>query len=646
MKLYLTKLGIYFGIFVIFISIVVTNIWQTKAASLPEAKWASSTTVGPDNSLFRSVSFAPSGNIYAVGYIYGNSQFDFGNNITATGAAGSSKHNAVIVKYNSAGLAQCANSTTTATNYTRFYWLDIDSSENIYAVGRIYSNTQVNFGNNVTVNGAGTTENLLIVKYNSNCEAQWAHSTVVAPNASTFHAVDIDGSGNVYIAGVLTGNGQFNLGNGVTVSGAAGGTSENTLLVKYNSDGLVQWARSTTVAPSASALYAVSIDSSGNIYTSGNICGNGVYNFGNNVTVNGAAGGTTGTLVLIKYNASGDAQWARSTTTAPDGSYFWGLKVDQSGNIYGAGEIRGTSQYDFGNNVTASGTYASSNLFLIKYDSSGTAQWARSTVASQNISYLCSVDTDYYGNIYVGGYITGNAQFDIGNSVAVTGGSTGFNTFVAKYSSSGTAQWARTTVTAPDASLFYRAIVDNLGNNIYAAGRINGNGQFDFGDNITVNVGAGSGKNNAFVMKYYSAPSGPIYNNLPNDNRRINIDENQIIISNPYFIKVRPVDDGGISKVEFYIDHVLICTKTQADSDGVYSCAWDTSRYHSLVTVIAYNNLGLSVSIDVNTIVALNGVLPNTGADLASIVVAINILLIVGYQFFLKKISQNHSPYR
>lgn len=72
----------------------------------------------------------------------------------------------------------------------------------------------------------------------------------------------------------------------------------------------------------------------------------------------------------------------------------------------------------------------------------------------------------------------------------------------------------------------------------------------------------------------------------------INIENGQTITTNPYIIKVKPESDDGISKVEFYIDNVLICTDTTADGDGVYSCAWDTSKYHSDVKVIAYDTNG------------------------------------------------------
>ncbi len=110
---------------------------------------------------------------------------------------------------------------------------------------------------------------------------------------------------------------------------------------------------------------------------------------------------------------------------------------------------------------------------------------------------------------------------------------------------------------------------------------------------------------------YVSTIAGPAFVNLPGSSTPINITEGQVITSNPYIIQVLPTDTLGILRVEFYVDGVLIGTSTTPDANGVYSWPWDTSLYHSLVKVVAYNNVGLSIEITRNTTVALE--LPYTG---------------------------------
>ena len=62
------------------------------------------------------------------------------------------------------------------------------------------------------------------------------------------------------------------------------------------------------------------------------------------------------------------AQWAQTTTSGTNESYFNSVTVDTSGNIYAAGIIDGNASFGFGNGVTATGAYSSGlNIVLGKY---------------------------------------------------------------------------------------------------------------------------------------------------------------------------------------------------------------------------------------------------------------------------------------
>lgn len=87
----------------------------------------------------------------------------------------------------------------------------------------------------------------------------------------------------------------------------------------------------------------------------------------------------------------------------------------------------------------------------------------------------------------------------------------------------------------------------------------------------------------------YPDVNAPLFTNLPNESSPINISDGQYITSNPYLIKVKPTDNIAISNVKFYIDDILICTIAAADVNGIYSCSWDTSKYHSAIKAIAYD---------------------------------------------------------
>jgi len=94
-----------------------------------------------------------------------------------------------------------------------------------------------------------------------------------------------------------------------------------------------------------------------------------------------------------------------------------------------------------------------------------------------------------------------------------------------------------------------------------------------------------------------SDTTAPTFENLPGDSREINIDEGQGVTTNPYIINVRPYDQSGILKVEFYVDDNLICTDLSADEEGIFSCSWNTSVYHSIIKVYAFDQSGNRSSV-------------------------------------------------
>jgi hypothetical protein len=311
--------------------------------------------------------------------------------------------------------------------------------------------------------------------------------------------VAVDGSGNIYVAGSISGTGTYTFG-----AKSVAGTSKkgNFLVVKYNSSGDAQWA-STNTSSNLYADYAEAgtgfgpavVDASGNVYVAGAIVGAGTYTFGTQ-TVAGQGNNYSSTAVIVKYNSSsGAALWAQSATTTATtqvGSIFGGLAVDASGYVYAAGHADVASNtYLFGTqSVTGSGG------LLVKYDSAGTAKWAKtaSGISSSYVAALLSVATDSSGNIYVAGMI--NGSFAYGTDIVTSPSAASFAVVLAKYASNGTVQWARTASACLIYSIFAGITVDPSGN-AYAVGQV-GNGTTTFG---TWSVSPPSGYG-AVIVKY------------------------------------------------------------------------------------------------------------------------------------------------
>ena len=77
------------------------------------------------------------------------------------------------------------------------------------------------------------------------------------------------------------------------------------------------------------------------------------------------------------------------------------------GSVYAAGYIYSTGTYNFGNNVTAKGPSTSTNIVLLKYNSSGVAQWAQTMSTGSGAFNSVTVDSDGY--VYASGSSNGNS---------------------------------------------------------------------------------------------------------------------------------------------------------------------------------------------------------------------------------------------
>ena len=78
--------------------------------------------------------------------------------------------------------------------------------------------------------------------------------------------------------------------------------------------------------------------------------------------------------------------------------YANGVATDSSGNVYVTGGTKG----GLDGNTSAGDT----DLFVVKYNSSGTKQWTKQLGTSSG-DYARGVATDSSGNVYVTGYTGG-----------------------------------------------------------------------------------------------------------------------------------------------------------------------------------------------------------------------------------------------
>ncbi len=349
----------------------------------------------------------------------------------------------------------------------------------------------------------------------------WA-KTFTSSGASQGIFTQMDSLGNVYVSGFYTHTGSnISLGNNVSLPWGTG--NNDVFLIKYNSSGVAQWAKTINGnSGSNDQGLSIAIDSLDNVYLSGSysIIGAGpVITLAPGITL-GATNGTVAGFV-VKYNSFGDAQWAKTIIHSSGSQLCRGITTDSSNNVYVCGSYSTNTKIILGpasSNptvseinlpVTQSAPSTGINGFLIKYDTTGVAQFAK-TFPGTGSDIMYSVALDSSGNIYIGGNYTSSSQVTLENNVIlpITAGATpGADGCLIKYNSEGVPQWAK-TVRGTGTETGWSVATDSSGN-VFFAGVYNSSGQVDLGDNKSLPSTAG---NDGFLIKY-NASGDPIWAN-------------------------------------------------------------------------------------------------------------------------------------
>ncbi len=274
-------------------------------------------------------------------------------------------------------------------------------------------------------------------------------------------------------------------GTNLTITDLVNGTTYYFIVVAINDNGstnssgefsltpsLLTWTRQLGVTLQDTEAFAIAVDSSGNVYGGGET----------NVGLDGNAQAGNYDALVIKYNSGGTKQWTRQLGAAGGNSYVYGLAVDASGNVYAVGET------DVGlDGNTQAGT---GDMFVIKYNSSGTKQWTRQLgIAGINTS-ANHVVVDSSGFIDIVGSTNGGLD---GNTL--TGGQ---DAFVVQYDSSGTKLWTRQLGVTGGGYTWGSDIAVDASGTIYFTGTTQGV--------IDGNIGAATSTGNAtFIAKYDSS---------------------------------------------------------------------------------------------------------------------------------------------
>jgi uncharacterized delta-60 repeat protein len=328
----------------------------------------------------KDITIDAAGNVYVIGSSYNSRATDY-----------------VTIKYNSDGIQQwAARYNGPANGYDNPTTIAVDVSGNVYVTGRSENSIgafqmttikyypsgvqhwvqrydsisgSADYGKYLTLDQDGNAyvaggsmngplyTDLNIIKYSPSGVILWiARYRGSGHHYAGAHWIELDRAGYIYVTGT-------------SIQDSSG--YNDYLTVKYNSEGILQWAR-TCFEQATSIAYTLAVDNSGNIVVAGtSFFSVSAYDY-----------------ATIKYNSSGNQQWVQTYNGQKSSlDVASSIAVDTNANIYLAGFSNGPmSQYA-----------------LLKYNSSGIQQWVRRYSNINSSEPYPRIALDKQGNVYVCG---------------------------------------------------------------------------------------------------------------------------------------------------------------------------------------------------------------------------------------------------
>lgn len=160
--------------------------------------------------------------------------------------------------------------------------------------------------------------------------------------------------------------------------------------------------------------------------------------------VNTSATSSNSDVFLAKYNAYGDTLWANRIGGLLDDTVN-NIVEDFLGNVFVIGSyMSSTLVISSGMDLTLSAGGAT-DIFIVKYNSSGSVSWSRKIVNNSVLYPIASVIDSNNNFITIGRFATNNLKVYTNSSEFITcsnDASYNYNRFIAKYDNSGNTLWS------------------------------------------------------------------------------------------------------------------------------------------------------------------------------------------------------------
>jgi len=289
---------------------------------------------------------------------------------------------------------------------------------------------------------------------------------------------------NVYTGGVFSGG---NHGDSVGFDNyrfyRAASTS-NVILTKYDSSGHLKWAK---LSDGQATPIGMTTDNDGNMYLFGHFWSDTLL-FDTSIIINPSYNISLGqntnnsSYFIIKFDTGGKIVWHRTGgNVAPYGYSLsnGGISIYKDTNIYICGSFWDSSM-KIGSNILTNAHDTTSDIFIAKYNSSGSVIWAK-RYRGHDDEFGVGISTATFGDLYITGtFRSPSVSFDSRTLTYTIGKAPSHNApdmYIAKLDRNGNTIWARKSFGS--AAPF--SLAADYRNNVYIVGAVYDSTTFKLG---------------------------------------------------------------------------------------------------------------------------------------------------------------------
>ncbi|MCA9040854.1 MAG: VCBS repeat-containing protein [Planctomycetaceae bacterium] len=382
--------------------------------------------------------------------------------------------------------------------YAQMEEVSVDQRGNVYSIGHFNGTVDFDPGvGEVNLSTTGLRKIAFISRLNSSGKFDWVKEIRNSDDSKDIyvHSIDIDNQDNTYVTGRFSGTVDFDLGTGVhNVSGVP--NTSNFFILKLDEHGDFVWVQTVVGSHHAILAHSITVDSNGNVYTTGVFQGTVDFDSSENSLILTAEGGSTDAFVA-KHDVSGNLSWVKKLS-GPGHDRGVSITVDPSDNIYVTGELHESIDLDPGEEELIKTSNGSTDSFVVKLNSSGELIWGKS-LGGAGVDQIPDLVVDDFDNVYLTGSFRQTVDFDPGPEVHNETSTNSIDGFIWKLDGAGNYVWSRATGLDGNDTASQIAIDKN--GNIYISGVFSGLADFD-PDAGEFLLGAATSRDNGFISQW------------------------------------------------------------------------------------------------------------------------------------------------